>query len=167
MKPSGDLGPRCTPIRSIFSALLALSPSATAPVSAAGRCFGWHCWGTWTSLGQRTFCFPGRLRNTICGWSSLLFCVSCSKLYSYLESSQKEICCVLVKADLSDCKFSFQSKCKYLVRLFVVSINLHCQIFVCAAPAPVQIKGGYKLADYLEELQLLTENTYGIFVTSK
>jgi len=69
--PSGDLGPRSTPIRSILAALLALSPSATAPVLAAGR-----CWGTWACLGQRMFYFAGRLRNRICGWSSLLICVS-------------------------------------------------------------------------------------------
>ena len=74
--PSGDLGPRSTPIRSIFATLPALSPSATASVSAAGRCFG-----TWAHLRQRMFCFAGRLRNTIWGWSSLLICVPWSKRY--------------------------------------------------------------------------------------
>ena len=34
--------------------------------------------------------------------------------YSRLESSQTEICCVLVKVDLPDWKFSFQNNCKYL-----------------------------------------------------
>jgi hypothetical protein len=158
--PSGDLGPRSTPIRSIFAALLALSPSASAPVSAAGRCFGWHCWGTWACLGQRMFCFAGRLGNTICGWFSLLICVSSSKLYKsrmlihVLKVLRPKICCVLVKADLSDWKFSFQNNCKYLVRLFVVSINLRSQIFVRATPAPVQITKGLQISGLLGRIAI-------------
>ena len=58
---------------------------------------------------------------------------------SYLENSQTKICCVLVKSELSDGKFSFQINCKYVVRPSVVSVNLRCPIFVCATPAPVQI----------------------------
>jgi len=30
-----------------------------------------------------------------------------------------------------------------------------------------RLQGGYKLVDYLEELQYLTENTCGVFVNSK
>lgn len=87
--------------------------------------------------------------------------------YSYLERSQTEICCVLVKAHLPDWKFSFQNNCKHLVRLYVVSINLPCQIFACVTPTPLQITGCYKLVDYLEELPFLTENTCWVFVASK
>ena len=36
--------------------------------------------------------------------------------YSYPELSQTAICCVLVKADLWDRKFSFQNNCKYVMR---------------------------------------------------
>ena len=74
--------------------------------------------------------------------------------YSYLESSQTEICCALVKADLSDWKFSFQNNCKYLVRLFVVSINLRCQIFVRATPASVQITRWLQISGLLGRIAI-------------
>jgi hypothetical protein len=75
-------------------------------------------------------------------------------VYSYLESSQTEICCVLVKAGLSDWKFSFHNNCKYLVRLFVVSINLLCQIFVRATPAPLQITKWLQISGLLGRITI-------------
>jgi hypothetical protein len=76
--------------------------------------------------------------------------------YLYLESSQTEICCVLVKADLSAWKFSFQNNCKYLVRLCVFSVYLHCHIFVCATPAHVQITGWLQIGGLIGRIAIFS-----------
>ena len=91
--PSGDLGPRSKPIRSIFAVVIPLLPSpVVVQVSVTGRFFGWHCECTVPALGircpaQRVTVVAGRLRNTICGWSSLLICVSWGAICPAAECS--------------------------------------------------------------------------------
>lgn len=148
--PSGDLGPRSTPIRSIFAVL---------PVSAAVRCFGWllrHLslpWATDVLLCWQTKKHDMRLAFVI-NLCVLEQTLQEPNAYSYLESSETEICCVLDMADLSDWKFSFQNSCKYLVRLFVFSINFRRQISVYVKPAPLWITGWLQISRLLGRIAI-------------